>query len=39
LREILQALTEEYDADVAALAVDVRETLADLQQRKLIDLK
>ena len=39
LGEIVQTLTEEYDADVAALAVDVRETLADLQQRKLIELK
>ena len=39
LGEILQALAEAYDADVAALAVDVRETLADLQQRKLIDVK
>ena len=39
LGEIFQALAEEYDADVAALAVDVRETLADLQQRKLIEIK
>jgi pyrroloquinoline quinone biosynthesis protein D len=38
LREIVQALAEEYDSDVAALATDVRETLADLQQRKLIEL-
>ena len=36
--EIVQVLTEEYDADVAALATDVRETLADLQQGKLIEL-
>jgi hypothetical protein len=31
-------LAEEYDADVAALAADVRETLADLHERKLIEL-
>ena len=36
--EIMQALAEEYDADLAALATDVRETLADLQQRRLIEL-
>ena len=36
--EIVQVLAEEYDADLAALASDVRETLADLQQRKLIEL-
>jgi pyrroloquinoline quinone biosynthesis protein D len=39
LGEIVQALAEEYDADAAALAVDVRETLADLQRRKLIEIK
>ena len=38
LIEIVQTLAEEYDADLAALAADVRETLADLQQRKLIEL-
>ncbi len=38
LKEIVQALAEEYDSDVAALAADVRETLADLQRRKLIEL-
>ena len=37
--EIVQALVEEYDADLAALATDVRETLADLQQRRLIELR
>ena len=37
LSEIVQALAEEYDADQAALATDVRETLADLQERKLIE--
>ena len=36
--EIVQALAEEYDADLAALASDVRETLSDLQQRRLIEL-
>src|ERR1051326_911429 len=36
--EIVQALAKEYDADVAALANDVRETLADLCQRNLIEL-
>ena len=38
LSEIVQELAEEYDADLAALSADVRETLADLQQRKLIEL-
>jgi pyrroloquinoline quinone biosynthesis protein D len=38
LSEIVEALTEEYDADPASLATDVRETLADLQQRKVIEL-
>src|SRR4029077_21043295 len=37
--EIIQALAEEYDVDPKMLAVDVRETLADLQRRKLIELK
>jgi pyrroloquinoline quinone biosynthesis protein D len=36
--EIIHALAEQYDADPAALAVDVRETLADLQRRKLIEI-
>ena len=38
LGEIVQALAEEYDANPAALAADVCQTLADLQQRKLIEL-
>ena len=38
LNEIVRALAEEYDSDVAALATDVRETLTDLHQRKLIEL-
>jgi len=36
--EIIQALAEEYNVDLEMLAADVRETLADLQQRKLIEL-
>jgi pyrroloquinoline quinone biosynthesis protein D len=36
--EIVQALAEEYDADLVALATDVRETLADLQRRRLIEI-
>ena len=35
--EIVQALAKEYDADAAALASDVRETLFDLHRRKLIE--
>jgi pyrroloquinoline quinone biosynthesis protein D len=38
LGDIVQALAEEYEADTAALAADVRETLTDLQQRKLVEL-
>jgi pyrroloquinoline quinone biosynthesis protein D len=37
--EIIQKLAEEYNVDLEMLAVDVRETLADLQRRKLIELK
>lgn len=36
--EIIQALAAEYDADLEILAADVRETLVDMQRRKLIDL-
>jgi pyrroloquinoline quinone biosynthesis protein D len=36
--EIIQALADEYDVDSQMLAADVRETLADLQRRKLIEL-
>jgi pyrroloquinoline quinone biosynthesis protein D len=36
--EIIQALAEQYDVDPKMLAVDVEETLADLQRRKLIEL-
>jgi hypothetical protein len=38
LNEIVRALAKEYDSDVAALAADVRGTLTDLHQRKLIEL-
>ena len=37
LGEIICELAEEYEADPAAIAGDVLETLADLQQRKLIE--
>jgi pyrroloquinoline quinone biosynthesis protein D len=36
--EIIQALAEEYNFDLEMLAADVRQTLTDLQQRKLIEL-
>ena len=39
LGEIIRELAEEYEADCAALAADVRESLADLQERKLIEFK
>jgi len=39
LREIIRELAEEYEADSKALALDVRDTLSDLQRRKLIDFK
>ena len=35
---IIQALAEEYEVDPQMLATDVREILADLQRRKLIEL-
>jgi coenzyme PQQ biosynthesis protein PqqD len=38
MSEIIQALAEEYEVDPQMLAADVRETLADLQRRKLIEL-
>ena len=37
LGEIVCELAQEYEADSNALAADVRETLANLQQRKLIE--
>jgi len=36
--EIARALAEEYDVDAATLTADVREILADLQRRKLVEL-
>ena len=36
--EVIQALADEYDVDPTMLAADVRETLANLQRRKLIEL-
>jgi len=39
LGEIVQALAEEYEANSATLAADVRDTLSNLQRRKLIELK
>jgi pyrroloquinoline quinone biosynthesis protein D len=36
--EIIQALADEYDVDSQMLTADVRETLADLERRRLIDL-
>lgn len=38
VNEIVCDLADDYDADPLLLAADVRETLADLQQRKLIEL-
>ncbi len=38
LNEIIRALAEEYDVDLATISADVRETLADLQRRKLVEL-
>lgn len=37
LGEIVCELAEEFEVDRGALAADVRETLSDLQQRKLIE--
>jgi pyrroloquinoline quinone biosynthesis protein D len=39
LCEIISELAEEYEADSDALAADVRDTLSDLQRRKLIEFK
>ena len=38
LSELVHALADEYDVDLSALAADVRETLADLQRRKLVEI-
>ena len=37
LGEIISELAEEYEADRAAIAADVNETLEDFQRRKLIE--
>lgn len=39
LSEIISELAEEYEADSNVLAADVRDTLSDLQRRKLIEFK
>jgi pyrroloquinoline quinone biosynthesis protein D len=39
LCEIISELAEEYEVDSNALAADVRDTLSDLQRRKLIETK
>jgi pyrroloquinoline quinone biosynthesis protein D len=38
LSSIAGALAEEYEIDLATLAADVREIVADLQRRKLVEL-
>ena len=38
LSDLVLALAQEYDIDPASLAADVRETLTDLRQRKLVEL-
>jgi pyrroloquinoline quinone biosynthesis protein D len=38
LSEIALGLAEDYEVDLATLVVDVREILADLQRRKLVDI-
>ncbi len=37
LNEIVLGLAQEYDVELETLAADVRETLADLQCRKLVE--
>ena len=37
LSDIARALSKDYDMDLATLFSDVRETLADLQRRKLVE--
>jgi pyrroloquinoline quinone biosynthesis protein D len=39
LGEIVCELAEEYEGDSNALATDVRDTLCDLERRKLIEFK
>jgi pyrroloquinoline quinone biosynthesis protein D len=38
LGEIVKALANDYDVDLATITADVRETVADLQRRKLVEL-
>jgi pyrroloquinoline quinone biosynthesis protein D len=38
LSDIALGLAEEYEVDLVTLAVDVREILADLQRRKLVEI-
>jgi pyrroloquinoline quinone biosynthesis protein D len=38
LEKIVLELAEQYDVDLEMLSADVRETLADLQRRKLVEL-
>jgi pyrroloquinoline quinone biosynthesis protein D len=37
VKEIVLGLAQEYDVDLEMLTADVRETLADLQCRKLVE--
>ena len=39
LNEIIRELSDEYDADATAVGADVRETMADLQKRKLVEFE
>lgn len=39
LGEIVRELAQEYEADSNTLAADIRDTLSDLQRRKLIEFK
>jgi pyrroloquinoline quinone biosynthesis protein D len=39
LDEIVRELADAYEADSNALAADIRDTLSDLQRRKLIEFK
>ena len=38
LSDIALGLAEEYEVDLATLGADVREILADLQRRKLVEI-
>jgi pyrroloquinoline quinone biosynthesis protein D len=39
LNEIVLGLAQDYDVDLEMLTADVRETLADLQRRKLVEFE